>query len=452
MLSPYIFRGYDIRGVYGKDITEETAATIGKAFATTILSLGFHRCVVGRDNRLSSPNLAASLMEGITSCGVDVIDLGTVTTPMFYYASIKLGIPSGVMVTASHNPKEENGFKIAYDEAGNIKGETIQELYQTALRGDFAQGIGSITPYSIKEDYHKLMQESLSFGPRRVKVVIDCGNGTTALYAKELYEKFPIDLISLFQESDGNFPNHHPDPSVEANLGVLKETVLKEHADLGIAFDGDGDRAGFVDHLGHFIASDEYMILIIRSIIDQVEPKLFVYDVKCTKALEDDIKRLGGTPYCYRTGNSYMKAKVKEMNSPFGGELSGHVFFRDRFPGFDSGLYAGLRLVELLSKTDKTIPELLEGKETYYATPELKFSSTDEKKWNVIKKIQEYAENKQYSLLLIDGVKVLFEDGWALIRCSNTGPNITARFEAKTEKRLRELQEEFVQVLEEWNQ
>lgn len=450
-LNPYIFRGYDIRGVYPTDINEEVASLIGKSYGSYIQDLNKKVCVVGHDNRLSSPALRKALIDGILTTGVDVVDLGLVTTPMYYYSWLKLGIPSGVMITASHNPKEENGFKFSFDERGNAKGEMIQEFYRYTVKGAFKEGKGTLKTYDIQEDYFALMKKSLSFGPKKVKVVIDCGNGTTATIAKELYETFPIDLHVLYGESDGSFPNHHPDPCVEENLTVLKEKVKELHADVGIGFDGDGDRLGIIDEKGNYLPTDQFMILIVRDIIDKVTNKTFLYDVKCSKALEDEIIKLGGTPYCYRTGNSYTKAKVLEENMPFGGELSGHVYFNDRFPGFDSGLYAGLRLIELLSKTDQPLSTLLEGIPVYYATSELKFTSSDDKKHQVVAKIQEECEKQGWKLLTIDGIKVLFEDGWALIRVSNTGPNITARFEAKTKERLQAIKEQFLSFIEQYN-
>ena len=376
-ISPYIFRGYDIRGVYPETINEDVAYTVGKSYGSYILDLGKKKCVIGHDNRYSSPMLTEALIKGILETGVDVIDVGLVTTPMYYYACILLNTPSGIMVTASHNPKDDNGFKFAFDERGNAKGEMITAFYEYTIKGNFKDGDGKLSCYDIRKEYIDLMLNSLSFGNRKVKVVIDLGNGTTSIIAKELYEKFPIDVTVLFGESDSSFPNHHPDPCVESNLEALKKKVKELHADVGIGFDGDGDRLGVVDEKGNYIPTDQYMILIIRNIIDKVKNKTFLYDVKCSKALEDEIRNLGGTPYCYRTGNSYTKAKVKEMDLSFGGELSGHVYFRDKFKGFDSGLYAGLRLLEILSHTDKSVSELLEGIPKYYATPELKFASPD---------------------------------------------------------------------------
>ncbi len=451
-INKYIFRGYDIRGVYPSDINSDVAYTIGKSFGTYIQNLGKYKCIVGRDNRYSSLELETSLIKGILETGVDVIDLGLVTTPMYYYACILKGIPSGVMVTASHNPKDDNGFKIAFDERGNARGEMIEDFCNFTLAGNFKKGNGTLTKFDVRDDYIKLMTSSISLGERKLKVVLDLGNGTTSCIAKDIYYRFPIELEVLYGNSDPNFPNHHPDPCVEENLLALKRKVLELNADIGIGFDGDGDRVGIVDEKGNYIPTDKYMIIIIRDIINKVSNKTFLYDVKCSKALDDEIKRLGGTAICYRTGNSYTKAKVKEDNLPFGGELSGHVYFRDRWPGFDSGLYAGLRLVEILSKTNKPLSSLLEGVSHYEATSELKYPSSDNEKFNVVEKIKNYCIERNYSINTIDGVRVTFNDGWALVRCSNTGPNITARFEATNKERLNEIKNEFESLIHKYNQ
>ncbi len=446
-INKNIFRGYDIRGIYPTEIDEDTAYTIGLGFGSHIRGMGKTTCVVGHDNRLSSPSLYDALIKGILETGIDVIALGLCTTPMYYYACIHLKIYSGVMVTASHNPKDDNGFKFAFDESGNCKGQEIQDFLAEILEGKFMSGEGKLSTYHIEPDYVALFRDNLHFGSRRVKVVIDPGNGTTSIIAKKLFELFPIDLVVINGESDGHFPNHHPDPCVEDNLEQLKQAVLEQHADVGLGFDGDGDRLGVVTNSAKFLPTDYYMILIIRDIISKVEKKEFLYDVKCSKALSDEIERLGGKGICYRTGNSYTKAAVRDMDLPFGGELSGHVYFRDRWPGFDSGIYAGLRLVEILSHTEKSVDELALGIPVYFSTPEIKFATSDDVKFGIVSKIGDYAKEKGYTYLDIDGIKVLFDDGWALVRASNTGPNITARFEANTTERLKELEEEFVGVL-----
>lgn len=450
-INTNIFRGYDIRGIYPEELDIDTAYTIGLGFGTYIKNLGKTICVIGYDNRLSSPKLSSALMTGIKQTGIDIISLGLCTTPMYYYACMKLNIYSGVMVTASHNPKDDNGFKFAFDERGNCKGQEIQDFLAFIQKGEFVKGDGTIYHYNIKRDYFDLIKDSLSFGDRKVKVVIDPGNGTTSIIAKELYNMFPIELISINDISDGNFPNHHPDPCVEKNLEMLKRKVIETKADLGLGFDGDGDRLGVISNTATYIPTDYYMTIIVRDIINKVQKKKFLYDVKCSKTFIDEVEKLGGEAICSRTGNSYTKAAVRDNDLPFGGELSGHVYFRDRFPGFDSGLYAGLRLIEILSHTNKTVDSLLEGITKYFSTEELKFKSPDIIKFKVIKQVEEYAKEKNYNYSTIDGVKIMFDDGWALVRASNTGPNITARFEAKTKERLAEIQNEFVQLVNEIN-
>lgn len=450
-INKNIFRGYDIRGVYPTEIDEDTAYTIGLGFGSYIKSIGKTTCVIGHDNRLSGESLYNALKTGILETGIDIISLGLCTTPMYYYACIKLQVYSGVMVTASHNPKDDNGFKFAFDEKGNCKGQEIQDFLAYILKGEFSKGEGKISEYDIRPDYLELFKSNFNFGSRRVKAVVDPGNGTTSVIVKDIYNLFPIDVTYINEESDGTFPNHHPDPCVEANLAQLKAKVLEIGADVGLGFDGDGDRMGMVSGQGTFYPTDQYMILIVRDIINKVDKKEFLCDVKCSKSFSDEVEKLGGKCITYRTGNSYTKAMVRDADLPFGGELSGHVYFRDRWPGFDSGLYAGLRLLEILSNTDKSIEDLLEGVNHYYSTEELKFKSPDEKKFQVIEKVKEYAISKNYQHLDIDGVKVLFDDGWALVRASNTGPNITARFEANTEKRLEELKNEFETKIAEYN-
>lgn len=450
-INKNIFRGYDIRGIYPEEIDQDTAYTIGLGFGSYIKSIGKTNCIIGHDNRLSSPELYDALSKGIMSTGIDIISLGICTTPMYYYACIKLKIFSGVMVTASHNPKDDNGFKFAFDESGNCKGQEIQDFLDYILNGEFLSGSGTITDYNIEPEYLALFKDNFNFGNRRVKVVLDPGNGTTSIIMKKLYEMFPIDIVTINDISDGNFPNHHPDPCVEDNLSQLKRKVLEVGADIGLSFDGDGDRMGMVSNNAKFIPTDKYMIIIVRDIINKVNKKEFLCDIKCSKSFSDEVSRLGGKCITYRSGNSYTKARVRDEDLPFGGELSGHVYFRDRWPGFDSGLYAGLRMLEILSNTDRNVEELLSGINEYYSTEELKFKSSDDKKFSIVEKVGEYATEKKYDILTTDGIKVLFDDSWALVRASNTGPNLTARFEANTKERLEILQNEFVSLIEKLN-
>jgi len=447
-INKYIFRGYDIRGIADKDLTDDAVYTIGKAFGSKLIDDGNTNCFIGRDNRNSSPRLREALVNGILDSGVSVIDLGLCTTPMYYYACILKNVPSGIMITASHNPKDDNGFKFAFNDKGNACGKEIEDFRDYVLAGKFHDGKGDLSYYNIVNEYYDLMTWSINLGPRRVKAVIDCGNGTTSLFAKTLYNKFNIDAVMLYDESDGNFPNHIPDPAVEDYMADLKKKVISEHADVGLAFDGDGDRIGIISNTGKYIPADIYMLLMARDVLPKNNNKKVLFDVKCSKALSDEITKLGGTYECYRSGNSYTRRETREGNCILGVELSGHVYFRDKFLGFDSGMYAGLRMIELLSNTDKTVDELLEGINKYYSTPEIKVPTPDEIKFKVVDKVKEYAISKNYQINDIDGVRVEFADGWALVRASNTGPNITLRFEGKTEAYRDQLQKEFTDVLE----
>lgn len=447
-ISPNIFRGYDIRAIYGQDLNEDIAYTIGLGFGSYIQEKGYTKCLVGHDNRTSSEPLSDALIEGITSTGVDVVFLGLCTTPMYYYGQKFLGIDPGVMITASHNPKEYNGFKIAFDDFGNACGQMIQDFRVFIEEGNFKNGEGSVSTYDIKDEYLKAIKESISLGDRKIKVVVDTANGTASIIAKEVYGMFDnVELVPLYIDSNPEFPNHHPDPSVEANNADLKAKVLETGADLGIGIDGDGDRVGVIDENGNMIFIDFYAIIIWRDIMSKVQNKHALFDVKCSKSLADEVERLGGIPVCYRTGNSYMKAKMREGDFAFGSELSGHVFFRDKWDNIDDGLYAGLRLVEILSKTDKSLSHLLDGVKRYYASPELIIKSTDDEKFKVIEKVKEYCRQKGYQVNDIDGVRAEFDNGWALVRASNTGPNITARFEGVTEEDRDKIQEEFMALI-----
>lgn len=447
-ISEHIFRGYDIRGIYGEDLDEEVAYKIGKGFGSYIQDLGKTKAIVGRDNRASSETLEKALIDGILSTGVDVVSIGLVTTPMYYYSWEKLGIYSALMITASHNPKEYNGFKFAFDESGNAFGEKIQEFRRYIEKEDFKEGQGTLSTEDVREDYLKLVASSISFGDKKLKVVVDPGNGTGCVIVKDVFNMFNIDVSYICDVSDANFPNHHPDPGAEKNLEMLKAEVKRTNADLGLALDGDADRIGVVDERGNYISPDMFMIIIWRDIINKVDNKCALFDVKCTKAIADEMKKLGGSTCMYRVGNSYIKAKMKEGDFAFGGELSGHMFFRDRWPGFDDGIYAGLRLVEILTKTDKKASELLDGVSKYYSTPEIKIKSTEEEKYKLVEKVKQYAIEKGYEICSIDGVRVEFEDSWMLARATQTGPDVSLRFEAKTEERLNELQEEFRKVIE----
>lgn len=451
-INKYIFREYDIRGVYGTDITEDIAYLIGRSFGTKLRELNKDTTLVGYDNRYSSPSLEESLVKGIIECGVNVVRLGLVTTPMYYYGWDLLDIHCGIMVTASHNPKDDNGFKFSYNGIHNAYGDASIELYNLIINSNFytSSKLGTVKNVDIKSKYIDMITSSINLGERKLKVIYDCGNGTTSIVADDIFNRFSdkLDLISLFNTSDSTFPNHHPDPAVEENLSILKEKIKEEKADVGIAFDGDGDRVGVIDNNGKFINIDEFMILIWRDLVNKDVKKETFYDVKCSLILKEELDKLGIKNEFYRTGNSYTKAKSYEGDYPFSGELSGHVFFRDKFNGYDDGIYAGLRLIEILSHTNKSIDELLSGISHYESTPELKVKIPDEVKFQIVDKVEEYCKDKDYEILLVDGVKVFFEDGSALVRASNTGPNLTLRFEAKTKERLEIIKNEFMDLID----
>ncbi len=443
-----IFKEYDIRGTYPIDLNEEIAYKIGRGYGSYLREkLNCSFCVVGRDNRLSSLSLSNALIEGITDSGCDVYNYGFITTPM-HYLTRHIHNTYGIMVTASHNPKDDNGFKFSLDSLANARGEMIYEFRDYVLKDTFLSGKGKVIVKDCKKEYLEYMKRNISMGNRRVKAVIDLGNGATTCIAKEVHALFPnLEVTYICDTNDGTFPNHHPDPAVEENMEMLKQEVLKVHADVGIAYDGDGDRIGIVLENGEYISADLYMLLIVKNLLATFPNKTILYDVKCTKSLEDEILRLGGTPYCYRTGTSYTEAKTKEMGLSFGGEYSGHVFFNDRDYILGSGIYAGLRLMEILSKTDASLSSMLEARTKYYATPEVKIATTNEKKFQIIEKVLSYVKEKKYPYNDIDGVRVCFPNGWALVRASNTGPNLTLRFEADTEEELKKLEQEFTEVV-----
>lgn len=448
MITRNIFREYDIRGIVGEEIDDAGAYIIGKSFGSYISKNGEEWTVVGHDNRLSSPNLSKSLIQGIIDSGVSVYDLGLVTTPMYYFMRKKLHSNTGIMVTASHNPREYNGFKIAFTKEGNAFGDAINDFMDFTFKGNFINGHGVIKEANFTKEYIDLLNSSIDLGSRKIKVVYDCGNGTGSIIIKDILDQIPnIEYKLLYCESDGNFPNHHPDPSVHINQKDLGELVKNLGYDIGIGIDGDADRVGIVDENGNPINADMYMLIMYRYLNKNLKVRKGLFDVKCSKALVDELVKLDIEPVMYRTGNSYSNMMMQKGNFDFGGEFSGHVFFRDKFPGFDDGIYAGLRMIEVLSHTDKKLSELLDNINKYYSTEEIKLSVNDDVKFDVVNKVKDYCKSKNYSFNDIDGVRVLFDDSWALVRASNTGPNLTLRFEANTEQRLTEIQEEFIGVI-----
>lgn len=441
-LNKNIFREYDIRGIYNQDINEEISYLIGRGLGSKMHKLGLTKTIVAYDNRLSSKIIEKNLVKGLIESGIDVYRLTLASTPMCYYASNYYNINCSVMITASHNPKEYNGFKFSFDGISNTCGKGVTEIYEIIVNKDFVDGNGSTYNVDIEEDYIKLLTSKITL-PKRLKIVYDCGNGTTSIIAKKIFNRLNVDYIPLYDISDGSFPNHHPDPSVEENLTDLKKAVIENKADLGIAFDGDGDRVGVVDENGNMIDADKYLIVMWRYLASRVDKKEAFFDVKCSKALEDELVKLNVIPVETRTGNSYTRKISAEGDYILGGELSGHIYFRDKFPGYDDGIYAGIRLIEAIANSNTKLSKMLEGINKYYSTKENKIAVDDSIKFDIINKVKEYCLNKGYNIVTLDGVKVKYEDGFALVRASNTGPNITTRYEAKSELRLKEITNEF---------
>lgn len=440
-----IFREYDIRGIYGEEMDDETAYHIGRAFGTKLVRQNIPSTVVAYDNRLSSESLEKNLVQGLIDTGIKVLRIGLATTPMCYFAANYLKTNCSMMITASHNPKEYNGFKFSYNGIHNAFGKSVTEIYDLIEKQDYENGEGSKEFVDIKEAYIDLVVNKLDFGDRKIKVVYDCGNGTGSVIAGDIFKRIEnyVESIPLFDISDGNFPNHHPDPCIEDNLAILKEKVKEYQADVGVGYDGDADRVGFIDEEGTFIPIDKFLAVMWNYLYDKVPKKECLYDVKCSKTLEDELDKLGVKKIEYRTGNSYTRWASSEGDYPLSGELSGHIYFRDKWPGYDDGIYSGMRLIEMLSHSDKLLSSYLNNLSKYFSTPEIKVKTTDDKKFAIVDKIKEYAISKNYNFITTDGVKVKFPDGFALVRASNTGPNLTMRFEAKEEGRLQELQEEF---------
>lgn len=450
-MNKNIFREYDIRGIYPSEIDEQTAYTIGRSYGSYLREkYNVDTCVVGHDNRLSSDSLTKELIKGIKASGTNVMYFGLITTPMHYF-SRKVNKLPGIMVTASHNPKDYNGFKFSFDYDVNARGEMIKDFTEYTFKGNFLNGAGEEVLMDIEDEYISFMRKNIFMGPKKIKVVFDPGNGTTSIIVKKIIDLFDIiEPIYINDESDGNFPNHHPDPAVEENMEQLKIAVKENKADVGIAFDGDGDRIGIIDAKGNYIPADKLMIIIIRSIIKTSECKKYLYDVKCSKSLEDEIIKLGGEPFLYRTGASYTEYGVLSNNLEFGGEFSGHIFFNDRGLEFGSAIYAALRLIEILSNCDESVSDLLKGINIYQSTPEIKIPIADEKKQDVVNYVKDYCLKNNYNINDIDGVRITFDNGWALVRASNTGPNLTLRFEANDNNTLLKIQTEFTELINEY--
>ncbi len=446
MIKANIFRQYDVRGVVDQDLTEAAAYRIARAVATQAAARNWHKILLGRDNRKSSPRLREVVVKGLLDSGCEVVDLGVVVTPIFYFAARHLDINAGLMITASHNPAEYNGFKILMGE-GTIYGEEIQDLRRLAESGEFITDSGGIvTQVNVVEDYMDMIKEKIQMGPKKIKLVVDCGNGTASLFAPRLFRELGCSVVELYCESDPEFPNHHPDPVAVENCQDLIRVVQEEEADLGIGLDGDGDRLGVVDRQGNIIWGDMLMILFWREILPKYPGSQCIVEVKCSQSLIDEIDRLGGTPQIYKTGHSLIKARMREIGAVFTGEMSGHLFFADEYYGFDDALYAAARLLRILSNSEQDITALLADVPEYYATPEIRVKSSDEEKFQVVEKVLKHFQSR-YQVIDVDGARILFPNGWGLVRASNTGPELIVRCEGKTPNGLESIKRELFSFL-----
>lgn len=444
-MKPHIFREYDIRGKAPEELGQETAYLLGRTFGTYFREREAGRVSLGRDCRLSSPVLAQALQEGLASTGVRVLDLGMVPTPVLYFSLYHLDVDGGVQVTGSHNPPEYNGFKLCLGKAA-LYGEEIQKLRKIAESGVFAEGRGGLEKKEILDSYVEDVWARLFAGAIPRKVVLDAGNGVGGLVAPRLYRKMGIQVEELFCEPDGRFPNHHPDPTIPENLGPLLRRVTETGADLGIAFDGDADRIGVVERGGKIIWGDQLMILFSRDILKRHPGAKIIGEVKCSQTLYDDIEKHGGLPIMWKTGHSLIKSKMKEEGALLAGEMSGHIFFADRYYGFDDAIYAGGRLLEILTSEEKSLQDHLDDVPVLASTPEIRMDCADEEKFSVVSRLVE-AFKRDYTVIDVDGARVLFDGGWGLIRASNTQPVLVLRFEAVNEKRLHEIRDLFMDKL-----
>ena len=439
-VSPGIFRAYDIRGIVGKDLDVGVARAIGRAYGTLAVSRGMRKVSVGRDGRLSSDELAAALGEGIASTGVGVVDIGRCPTPLLYYSLFKVDVDGGVMVTGSHNPPDYNGFKVCVGKE-TLHGDQIQEIRRILERGDLASGDGGREETAIIPLYLAELREafaSLAQGPS-LRVVLDSGNGVAGLVAPELIRSLGCDVTSLYEEVDGTFPHHHPDPTIPANLEDLIARVRGDGADLGIGYDGDADRIGVVDDTGRIIWGDQLLVLFSREILERRPGATIISEVKCSQVLFDDIEKHGGNAVMWKAGHSLIKQKMKETGAAVAGEMSGHIFFADRYYGYDDAIYASCRLLEILKKSGRKVSDLLSDLPVTYSTPEIRMEYSEETKFAVVERAKERF-TREFKTIDVDGVRILFDDGaWGLIRASNTQPVLVLRFEAPTPERLEEV-------------
>ncbi len=444
-INPKIFREYDIRGIVGQDLDEAIVETLGRAMGTFFLGRGQKDVAVGQDCRLSSPGFGRALIRGLLSTGCDVADIGVVPTPLLYFSVFYKKMPAGVMITGSHNPPEHNGFKMMSGEE-TLYGKTIQALYEIVRKGVFPRGEGRVTSLDVVSEYQDYVSRNVRFA-RPVKVVIDAGNGTGGVVAVPLFRKMGLNVIDIFCEPDGRFPNHHPDPTLPEAMEKLVAKVRESGAELGVAYDGDADRIGVVDDAGRILWGDQLLIIFARDILPSRPGAAVISEVKASKVLYEEIERLGGRPIMWRTGHSLIKEKIKEERAPLAGEMSGHMFFADRWFGFDDAIYASARLIEILSRSNTKLSAALAGLPKTYSTPEIRIYASDEVKFRIVDEVRRELAAR-HPIIDIDGVRANFPNGWGLVRASNTQAVIVLRFEADTEADLAAIQAEVRGVLQ----
>ncbi len=446
-IREHIFREYDIRGTFPDELNRDTVRLLGRAFGAYYAKNNAKRISLGRDCRLSSPDISEWLQEGLVESGIDVVNLGVVPTPLVYFSLHMMDVDGGVQITGSHNPPEFNGFKICIGKE-TIYGEEIQKIKRICEAEDFVSGKGNIEKADIVESYVDYVVKNIKPGPYKRKVVVDGGNGTACEVALNIYAKLGFEVIPLFCEPDGRFPNHHPDPTIPEFLQDLIATVKKESADLGIAFDGDGDRIGVVDNEGDIIWGDQLLIIFSRDLLRKYRGGKIIGEVKCSQVLYDDIEKNGGEPIMWKTGHSLIKNKMKEEKALLAGEMSGHLFFAERYFGYDDAIYAGARLLEILSTRQEAIKDMLSDLPRMVNTPEIRIDCSDEMKFEVVADIAKEFKAEGYRVIDVDGARVLFDNGWGLIRASNTQPVLVLRFEAKDEKGIEQLKGIFKEKLQ----
>ena len=449
-ITSSIFKAYDIRGIVEKELTPEVVKLIGMAIGSESIAQGERGIVVGRDGRLTGPMLSESLISGLIESGCHVVDIGMVPTPLVYFATYTKGASSGVMVTGSHNPPEYNGFKIMI--AGEtLSADKIQNLYLRILNQQFSSGSGSSTSINIDQDYMDTIKSDIDLD-RELNIVVDCGNGVAGNIAPKLFESLGAKVSKLFCLVDGRFPNHHPDPSNPENLEDLIKEVVDTGADLGLAFDGDGDRLGLVDNNGNIVWADRQMILYARDVLSRIPGAKIIFDVKCSSLLPKDISEHGGEPIMSRTGHSFIKNKLKETDAELGGEMSGHIFFKDRWYGFDDAIYTGARLLEIISKTDKTCAEIFAELPDSVSTPEINIHFDEQgQQHDAMKALSNNVDFPGSEINTIDGVRVDYENCWGLVRASNTTPCLVLRFEGNDKEALKSIKNQFKDWLEKNN-